>query len=120
MGLKLKNNAASNLAASLSDTETLIRVLAGHGARFPTLNDGDWFPLAVQNVMGEIEYMRANARAGDVITVQRGQESTQARKFEAGDVVFLPLTVAALNTLGGGSGGAGQVYISISDAQVTG
>ena len=119
MGLKLKNNAASSLAASLSATETLIRVLAGHGVRFPTLNDGDWFPLAVQNVQGDIEYMRATARAGDVITVLRAQESTpQALTFDAGDVIFLPLTVAALNSLNGG--GSGQVSISISDATVTG
>lgn len=117
MGLKLKNNAASSLAASLSATETLVRVLAGHGSRFPTLNDGDWFPLAVQNVHGEIEYMRATARAGDVISVLRGQEDTQPKIFDAGDVVFLPLTVAALNGLGGVSG---QLTISVSDATVTG
>lgn len=118
MGLKLKNNAASSLAASLSASETLIRVLAGHGARFPTLNDGDWFPLAVQNVQGEIEYMRAVARAGDVITVLRAQEDTQARAFEAGDVAFLAYTVAAIRATAGSGGGG--VSISISDATVTG
>lgn len=118
MGLKLKNNAASNLAASLSATETLIRVLAGHGVRFPVLNDGDWFPLAVQNVQGEIEYMRAISRAGDVLTVLRGQEGSQARVFEAGDVAFLAYTVAAINATAGG--GSGSVSISVSDATVTG
>lgn len=117
MGLKLKNNAASSLAASLSASETLIRVLAGHGARFPTLNDGDWFPLAVQNVQGDIEYMRATARAGDVMTVLRAQENSEPLIFDAGDVVFLPLTVEALKSLGGTTG---QVTISISDATVTG
>lgn len=117
MGLKLKNNAASSLAASLSATETLVRVLAGHGARFPALNDGDWFPLAVQNVQGDIEYMRATARAGDVMTVLRGQENSQPRIFDAGDIVFLPLTVAAINSLGSVTG---QVSISVSDATVTG
>lgn len=118
MGLKLKNNASSSLAAALSENETLIRVLAGHGVRFPTLNDGDWFPLAVQNVQGEIEYMRATARAGDVLTVLRSQEDTKARKFDAGDVVFLAYTVAAINATAGG--GSGAVSISISDETVTG
>lgn len=117
MGLKLNNNASSSLAASLSSTETLIRVLAGHGVRFPVLNDGDWFPLAVQNANGNIEYMRATARAGDVISVLRHQENTEALTFDAGDVVFLPLTVAALKTLSGGSQG---VTISVNDATVAG
>lgn len=117
MGLKLANNASSSLAAALTETETLVRVLAGHGVRFPVLNDGDWFPLAVQNASGDIEYMRATARAGDVISVLRKQEGTEARVFDAGDVVFLPLTVAALNTLQ--SSGQGAAF-SISDATVTG
>lgn len=118
MGLKLKNNASSSLAAALSENETLISVLAGHGVRFPTLNAGDWFPLAVQNVQGEIEYMRATARAGDVITVMRAQEDTKPMKFEAGDVVFLTYTVAAIKATAGG--GSGAVTISVSDATVTG
>lgn len=117
MGLKLKNNASSSLAASMSDTETMVRVLAGHGVRFPTLGAGDWFPLAVQNVQGDIEYMRATARAGDVITVTRAQENTAPIVLDAGDVVFLPLTVAALDALGVIDG---AVAISTNDATVTG
>lgn len=117
MGLKLTNNASSSLAAALTSTETLVRVLAGHGVRFPVLNDGDWFPLAVQNANGDIEYMRAVARAGDVISVLRKQEGTEPLNFDAGDVVFLALTVAALNTLKGGGQG---VSMSISDTTVTG
>lgn len=117
MGLKLKNNASSSLAASMSNSETLVRVLAGHGVRFPVLGAGDWFPLAVQNVQGQIEYMRATARAGDVMTVMRAQESSEPLPFDAGDVVFLPLTTAALNALGVIGD---DVAISISDATVTG
>lgn len=116
MGLKLKNNASSSLAASLAAGETLVSVLAGHGARFPVLAAGDWYPVAVQNAAGDIEYMRATARAGDVMTVIRGQESTVAMNFDAGDVIFLPLTVAALNALGVIDG---DVAISVDDATVT-
>lgn len=116
MGLKLKNNAVSSLAASLAAGETLVRVLAGHGVRFPVLSTGDWFPVAVQNAAGAIEYMRATSRAGDVITVVRGRENTEAIAFEAGDTIFLPLTVAALNALGVISG---EVAISVDDATVT-
>ena len=115
MGLKLKNNAASSLAASLAAGDTMVSVLAGHGARFPVLVAGDWFPLAVQNVAGAIEYMRVTARAGDVMTVVRGQEHTAALDFDAGGLVFLPMTVAALNALGVTS----EVNISVDDATVT-
>lgn len=116
MGLKLKNNAASSLAASLAAGETLVSVLAGHGARFPILNTGDWFPLAVQNVAGAIEYMRVTGRAGDVMTVVRAQENSLPLNFTAGDLVFLPLTVGALSALG--VIGADPA-ISIDDATVT-
>ena len=115
MGLKLKNNAASSLAASLAAGDTMVSVLAGHGARFPALVAGDWFPLAVQNVAGAIEYMRVTARAGDVMTVARGRENTAALDFDAGDLVFLPMTVAALNALGV----INEVTISVDDATVT-
>ena len=111
MGLKLKDNAASSLAASLAAGDTMVSVLAGHGARFPVLVAGDWFPLAVQNVAGAIEYMRVTARAGDVMTVVRGA----ALDFDAGDLVFLPMTVAALNALGV----INEVTISVDDATVT-
>lgn len=117
MGLKLKNNAGSSLAASMSASETMVRVMAGHGVRFPSLAAGDWFPLAIQNVQGDIEYMRVTARAGDVMTVTREQEGTQAIIFDAGDVVFLPLTVNALKALGVIDG---DVAVSIGDATVTG
>lgn len=115
MGLKLKNNASSNLASAMGKSETLMRVLAGHGVRFPPLSAGDWFPLAVQNVRGEIEYMRATARAGDVMTVMREQENTKAIVFDAGDVVFLPLTEAAINSLNVG----GSPALSINDVTVS-
>ena len=116
MGLKLKNNAASSLAASIAAGETLVRVLAGHGARFPVLNTGDWYPVAVQNAAGAIEYMRAVGRAGDVMTVIRGRESSVALDFEAGDVIFLPLTVAAQDAMGVIDG---DVVISVDDTTVT-
>ena len=115
MGLKLKNNAASSLTASLAAGDTLVSVLAGHGARFPVLAAGDWFPLAVQNVAGAIEYVRVTPRAGDVMTVVRGQEYTASLDFDAGDLVFLPMTVAALNALGV----INEVTISVDDATVT-
>lgn len=117
MALKLKNNAASNLAASLGKDDTMVRVKVGHGAKFPELiNDGDWFPLAVANDLGEIEYMKATSRVGDTIIAVRAQEGSEARDYSSGDPVFLPLTTAALDEI---FGIAGPLALSINDTAVS-
>lgn len=117
MGLKLASNAASNLAASLSKDDTMVRVMVGHGSKFPELlKDGDWFPLGVANDLGEIEYMRATSRVGDTIIVVRAQENSEARDYTAGDPVFLPLTKAALEEVIGISG---PLALSINDTVAT-
>lgn len=117
MGLKLANNATSKLAASLAANDTMIRILVGTGARFPELlAEGDWFPLAIQNDLGEIEYTRAVTRVGDTVVVVRGQEGSQPRDFNQGDAVFLPLTKGVLETI---QGIAGPISLNISDSEVT-
>ncbi len=97
MAVKLLNDVRSKLAVSISSTDTQVRVIAGHGVRFPVLSSGDWFPLAIENENGEIEYMKATARTGDMITVERGLEGSVARGYQSGALVELRLTVAALD-----------------------
>ncbi|MED5545704.1 MAG: hypothetical protein VYD90_10680 [Pseudomonadota bacterium] len=105
MALKLANNARSLLSASISLTDTLVRVRAGHGARFPAIIDpDDWFPLALENEFGEIEYLRCIGRSGDTFTVQRGQEGSQPRAYTAGDACELRLTALAAQELMGAGG----------------
>ncbi len=119
MALLLKNNAISLLAASISKTDVTVRVLAGHGVRFPLPAEaGDWFPLALTDVRGNIEYLRATARSGDAITVLRGQEGTQALSYSAGDLVDLRLTLAALEALDFGGGSGGNPLVSIEDMSI--
>lgn len=120
MGLLLTNNARSTLSAAISATDNTIRVRVGHGERFPLPEKaGDWFPLTLEDQSGNIEILRAIWRAGDVITVQRGAENTQARSYAAGDAVELRATAAVF--MGGGSGGGGEevtIAVSISDGKV--
>lgn len=117
MPLKLENNARSSLAVSISATETVVRVRVGHGIKFPVLQDPtDWFPLALEDESGNIEYLRAVARQGDSITVQRGAEGSQPRPFSAGDLCELRLTTAALYELQNGSQPGVTPKVSISDA----
>lgn len=114
MGLKLENIARGNLAAPLSTGDTMVRLRAGQGARFPELvEEGDWFPLVLANEDGAIEITKATTRIGDTILVERGQEGTAQIEAVAGDPVYLALTVAALQSV---LGSAGPLAITISDA----
>jgi len=117
MGVVLTNNARSLLAASISATDTVVRVRVGHGDRYPMPKNADeWFPLTLEDESGNVEIMRAVSRSGDSIEVQRGAEGTQPRAFNAGDAVELRITAAALKDLGSGGGSGGTVNVSISDA----
>ena len=118
MAVKLTNLARSKLAQALTAEETELRVLTGHGSRFPVLATGDWFPVALENENGEIELCRATARTGDVITVVRSQEGTDKRPYSAGDACELRLTVAALSEFGGGGGGTTGPVINVSPAVI--
>lgn len=95
MGPKLANNATSTLAGSITALSTSIVVTSGHGARFPILAAGEWFPLTLTKIVGaEVfrEIVRVTARALDVFTIVRGAEGTTAITFSAGDKVELRAT----------------------------
>lgn len=98
MALKLSNNADGLLAMAISNSDTSLTLRAGHGSRFPALDPGDWFPITVVRASdpSQLEIMRCTGRSGDTLTVVRAQEGTSAIAFNAGDVVSLRLTVAAL------------------------
>ena len=121
MTVKFTNNARSTLANAISNTDTVIRVRVGHGSKFPVIAEtGDWFPLALEDDSGNIEYLRATARSGDSITVQRGSEGSLARAYGAGDVCELRLTSEAL-TAAISSGQLPGVLpnVSISDGNIS-
>lgn len=96
MAIKFTNRATSLLAGSITADDTAIALASGTGARFPSLSGSEWFPIAAVAADGGYEIMRATARAGDVVTVQRGQEGTEARVFDAGALIDLRLTAGAL------------------------
>ncbi|HEX5362334.1 MAG TPA: hypothetical protein VFW49_14805 [Fluviicoccus sp.] len=96
MGLKLTNNAVSRLASGITAGDTSISVTPGDGAKFPSLSAGDYFPATLIRASdGAIEVVRVTARATDVFTVTRAQESTAAIAFVSGDRIELRLTADA-------------------------
>lgn len=96
MTLKLANNASSTLASSIEASDLTLSVQSGHASRFPTMESGDWFPIAVVDGAGNREIMRVTGRAGAVLTVTRGQEGTTPRAFPSGAAVNLILSTAAI------------------------
>lgn len=101
MAQLFRNNAFSNLGASLTNVATTLTVTTGHGDRFPVVAAPDFFLLTLQDASNNIEIVRVTARTAgsDSMTIQRAQEGTSARAWNIGDVVELRLTASALGPL---------------------
>lgn len=99
------NNAASTLAAGITNFATGMTVAAGDGAKFPAITGADYFLVTLFQYSGanEInhEIVKVTARTTDALTITRAQEGTSARAFNAGDKVELRLTSGSLANIGG-------------------
>jgi hypothetical protein len=103
MGVKFANSAFATLASSINSSATSITLTTGQGARFPSLGAGDYFYATLIDTSNNLEIVKCTARSTDVLTVTRGQESTTARAYSAGDRIELRITaqsiVDVVNTL---------------------
>lgn len=84
-----KSNLANGLIDGAVTTDaTTITLQSGYGSIMPP---APFFitvtPFGQLSTMGNSEIMKVTARAGDVLTVSRGQRSTTAHEFVHGDVV---------------------------------
>lgn len=91
------NYAYSQLSAGLSSGATTLSVTTTHGARFPNPTGAEYFYLVIENASLDYEIVRVTARAGDSMTIVRGQDNTVAQTWNAGDVVGLRMVAAVLN-----------------------
>ncbi len=108
MAVKFANNAYSTLAASISDSATSITLTTGEGARFPSLTGADYFYATLIDSSNNLEIVKVTARATDVLTVTRAQESTTARAYTSGDRIELRVTAAGLDAIAADSSIAGD------------
>lgn len=103
MGVKFANSAYATLASSITSSATSITLTTGQGARFPSLSGSDYFYATLIDTSNNLEIVKCTARSTDVLTVVRGQESTTARAYSAGDRIELRITaqgiVDVVNTL---------------------
>ena len=96
MGLKVTNNAFGTLNASINSSATTIVLVAGQGARFPTLSAGDYFYATLIDTSNNLEIVKCTARSTDTLTVVRGQDSTTARAYATNDRFELRPTAVLL------------------------
>jgi len=94
MGLKVTNNAYGTLNASITSSSTTIVLVAGQGARFPSLSAGDYFYATLIDTSNNLEIVKVTARSTDTLTVVRGQDSTTARAYATNDRFELRPTAA--------------------------
>jgi len=100
MTVLFTNNAASNLASSITNTATSLTVTTGSGGIFPNPTSPDYFLVTLQGISGTpIEIVKVTARSGDVFTIVRAQEGTSASAFSGGDKVELRITAGEMNAI---------------------
>lgn len=104
MTQKFANNAASVLASAITNVATSLTVLAGEGARFPLLAGADFFLATLAGLNGNgqessWEIVKVTARAGDVLTIVRAQESTTAVAWGVGISISARATAATFDSL---------------------
>lgn len=95
------DNARSTLGASLSIGGTTITLASGGGALFPNPGPGQQFALTLNDAATQalFETVWCTSRAGDVLTVIRAQEGTNALAWGVGDFVWNGPTAGQMNNM---------------------
>lgn len=100
LSLLAANNAQTVLAAGISSSATTLTVNTGTGSLFPSPSAGvSFFKLTlIDAATGQIsEIIHVNARSGDTMTIERGQEGTTARAWSANDIAANMMTAGTLS-----------------------
>lgn len=96
MGILIKNNARSVLAADITEAATSLTVAASTAFPVIGVGTGDSFYLTI--VQGDtIEIVKVTATSGATLTVVRAQDGTSASSFSSGDAIELRMNKAALD-----------------------
>ncbi len=95
-----ENNAGSTLLTGIGSGDTSLTVAVGEGARFPAPGVGEIAAITiVDSILGLLEIVTMTGRAGDVMTIVRGQEGTTPLAFSAGSTVSHRVTKGTLEWL---------------------
>ena len=97
MGIKVTNNAFGTLNAGINSSVTTLVLVAGQGARFPTLAASDYFYATLIDTSNNLEIVKVTARSTDTLTIVRAQDGTTARAYATNDRFELRPTAALFN-----------------------
>ncbi|WP_313105064.1 hypothetical protein [Stutzerimonas nitrititolerans] len=111
------NNWTGTLMAGIGASDTELEIDSAGAARLTGLGSGDYYLLTLARVEGgqEVawEVVMVTARAGAILSVERGQEGTAALPWPSGTTLTLRVTAGTLAALqesgGGGEGGGPEV-----------
>ena len=95
------NNVNTALASPISSSSTVITVTPGTGSLFPSPSSGQSFRLTLNDASTGLIYeiLNCTSRSGDLLTVQRAQEGTTAKSWDAGDKVGMFPTAGTMENL---------------------
>ena len=99
--IALRNNAQSVLAMAVDARQTQLNLSLGDGEKFPNLSLGDHCRCCLKDAAGNLEFVKVTQRAGDVLTVLRGQEGTSSRAWNAGTRIQLRMTAKTWDEMAG-------------------
>ncbi|GLF42655.1 hypothetical protein VNPA141709_54150 [Pseudomonas aeruginosa] len=93
------NNWKTTLSAGLSPGELSLTVPDAAAALLP-ISGGNWVLLTLADAAGaQHEIVKATARAGGVVTIERAQEATAAGNWPAGSAIYAAFTAGDLMAL---------------------
>jgi len=93
VGVKYSNNASTSLPSGINDSVTSITVTSA--SSFPAISSPDYAYLTIVSATA-LEVVKCTDITGNVLTVVRAQESTDAAAFVTDDRVELRVTTAML------------------------
>lgn len=93
MEVIFNNFASGTLASDINAGDVVIDLAFGEGAFFPSPIPGsEYCVLVIEDVLANKEVIHMTQRAGDTLTVVRGQEGTSGQGFLTGSRVELRAT----------------------------
>jgi hypothetical protein len=100
MAYLFENNADTSIVGGITAGATSLTVTTGTGSLFPSPTGGDIAALTiVDTILGTLEIVHITARAGDVMTIVRGQEGTTPLAFGNGSKASHRVTAGTLEWL---------------------
>lgn len=98
MAIKFTNNASSKLAQALTADATSMQIKAEDVSKFPVLGAGDYCLLTLVGDNSNHEIVKVTSISSDgVCTIERAQDSTNAKEWPIDNRVELRITAEYLN-----------------------